>query len=52
MLNAFDSENYACVDGTLKCPGSYCIDIEHICNNVMDCPNGEDEHGCGKRFYE
>ena len=29
-----------------KCPGSYCIPITSLCNNVNDCPFGEDEHMC------
>ena len=26
-----------------KCPGSYCIPFSKLCDNVNDCPNGEDE---------
>ena len=29
-----------------KCPGSYCIPITRLCNNVNDCPFGDDEHMC------
>ncbi|XP_072043070.1 uncharacterized protein [Amphiura filiformis] len=35
-----------CPSGTLRCPGSYCIPIENRCDDVIDCPNGEDEAGC------
>ena len=29
-----------------KCPLSYCLPVWKICDNVLDCPNGEDELGC------
>ncbi|XP_072039547.1 uncharacterized protein [Amphiura filiformis] len=38
--------DFNCSEDTLKCPGSYCIDIQYRCDDVMDCPNGEDEVGC------
>ncbi len=30
----------------LKCPGAYCIDVQYQCDDVIHCPNGEDEIGC------
>ncbi len=27
----------------LKCPESYCIPLEYLCNGMWDCPNGNDE---------
>ena len=32
-----------------KCPSSYCIPYHLICDEVIDCPNGEDEEGCPVR---
>ena len=29
-----------------KCPGSYCIPTKRICDNVIDCPEGDDEADC------
>ena len=29
-----------------KCPGSYCIPSRRVCDQVFDCPEGEDEDGC------
>ena len=29
-----------------KCPGSYCIPARRICDQVLDCPEGEDENDC------
>ena len=40
-------ENMYCV-GRIKCPSSYCISFDHICNKVCDCPNCEDESICSK----
>ena len=40
-------EHVYCV-GRFKCPSSYCISIDHICNKVCDCPNCEDESICSK----
>ena len=34
--------------GRFKCPSSYCISLDHICNKVCDCPNCEDEKICNK----
>ena len=40
-------EHMYCV-GRFKCPSSYCIAFDHICNKVCDCPNCEDESICSK----
>ena len=40
-------EHMYCV-GRLKCPSSYCISFDHICNKVCDCPHCEDESICNK----
>ena len=34
--------------GRFKCPSSYCISFDHICNKVCDCPHCEDENICNK----
>ena len=40
-------EHMYCV-GRFKCPSSYCISLDHICNKVCDCHNCEDESICSK----
>ena len=40
-------EDMYCV-GRFKCPSSYCISFDHICNKVWDCPQCEDESFCSK----
>ena len=40
-------EHMYCV-GRFKCPSSYCISFDHICNKVCDCPHCEDERMCSK----
>ena len=42
------SDDAICPNTTLKCPDFYCIELRLRCNGEMDCPNGEDEIGCGK----
>ena len=29
-----------------KCRGSYCIPNHMVCDMILDCPDGEDEHDC------
>ena len=36
---------HECPDA-FKCPDSYCIPVHMVCDNIDDCPNKEDEHGC------
>ena len=40
-------ENMYCV-ARFKCPASYCISFDYICNKVCDCPHCEDESMCNK----
>ena len=40
-------EHTYCV-GRFKCPSSYCISFDNICNKVCDCPHCEDESICNK----
>ena len=40
-------EHTYCV-GRFKCPSSYCISFDHICNEVCDCPFCEDAIICSK----
>ena len=49
-FNSFHSlkcENMYCVARS-KCPASYCISFDYICNKVCDCPHCEDEIMCNK----
>ncbi|XP_038067180.1 uncharacterized protein LOC119737135 [Patiria miniata] len=39
-------EHFTCSAFTYKCPRSYCIPLHRRCDNVSDCPNGEDELSC------
>ncbi|XP_071809330.1 uncharacterized protein [Asterias amurensis] len=39
-------EHFECDAFMYKCPRSYCIPLHRRCNNVNDCPNGEDELLC------
>ena len=29
-----------------KCPQTYCIENNQVCDGIIQCPNGEDEHNC------
>ena len=29
-----------------KCQGSYCIASHMVCDKILDCPDGDDEHDC------
>lgn len=39
-----EHHEFTCDDGS-------CIPSADKCNNLEDCPNGEDEHNCGKRKH-
>ncbi|XP_070545973.1 G-protein coupled receptor GRL101-like isoform X2 [Ptychodera flava] len=38
--------NFSCPPYTLKCPDDYCIPLHSICNDIEDCPQGDDEVHC------
>ncbi|KAL4238889.1 hypothetical protein ACF0H5_003596 [Mactra antiquata] len=42
-----DCDNVLCPNGTVKCPRSYCIPLNFICDGINQCQGGEDEFGCG-----
>ena len=31
-----------------KCPDAYCIPPQMLCDGKADCPQGDDEHDCGR----
>ena len=35
-------------NGRFKCPGSYCVDLEYVCDSVCDCPHCEEEIFCSR----
>ena len=39
------AEKVSC-PGMFHCPGSYCLPYRKLCDNIKDCPGGEDEHDC------
>ncbi|XP_064641999.1 uncharacterized protein LOC135496567 [Lineus longissimus] len=41
-------DEFNCPVGHLKCPGHYCIPVRMVCDDVDDCPQGEDERNCNK----
>ncbi|KAH9507262.1 hypothetical protein Btru_056746 [Bulinus truncatus] len=43
MSNLLECETYSCPEGFVKCPSSYCVPIDYVNDNIIDCPYGEDE---------
>ncbi len=41
-------ENVTCPVNYVKCPKSYCLSTNKVCDGVKDCPFGEDEVNCGR----
>ena len=35
-----------CPVGYMKCRRAYCIPLHSICDQIIDCPQGEDELNC------
>ena len=49
MVNyTFFSEVFECPADFFKCPDSFCIEKQFVCDGVPQCENGEDEQHCGK----
>ena len=46
-IHLLKCEHMYCV-ARFKCPASYCVSFDYICNNVCDCPHCEDESICNK----
>ena len=40
---------YPCLSQMFKCPRYYCVPSHKVCNQVIDCPGGEDELDCEGR---
>ena len=40
-----DCQMFSC-SGYFKRPSSYCVSVWKLCDNITDCPNGEDENDC------
>ena len=43
--------NTTCVVGLFSCEDETCILSVYVCDDVIDCLNGEDEYGCPERNY-
>ena len=41
----YNCTNFQC-PGYFKCPLSYCISFDLVCNSIWDCPGGFDEMNC------
>ena len=41
----YNCTNFQCL-GHFKCPFSYCIPFDFVCNRIWDCPGGFDEQNC------
>ena len=39
---------FECPSDFYKCPKSFCIEKQFVCDGVPQCENGEDELHCGK----
>jgi hypothetical protein len=50
LLRFIFEEMFECPNGTIKCPGSYCISRRFLCDGQFQCPGKEDEEDCGKLF--
>ncbi|XP_072034298.1 uncharacterized protein [Amphiura filiformis] len=46
MTHLAGCEESKCSETSMKCPDSYCINIQYRCDGKWDCPNGEDEQQC------
>ena len=40
-------ESFVCPAYFYKCPKSFCLDGQYVCDGTPHCPDGEDELGCG-----
>ena len=49
VLNLYNCTVFQC-SGYFKCPLSYCIPFNVICNGEWDCPQGDDEANCNSIY--
>jgi len=34
--------------GSFQCDNRICVNMSQVCNNIPDCPQGDDEFVCGE----
>ena len=42
------SESFVCPAYHFKCPGSFCIESQYVCDGILQCKDGQDEENCSK----
>ena len=42
---------FVCPEDYTQCHGGYCIPTRYVCDGQWHCPDGEDEHNCGKSIF-
>ena len=49
-LDDSDEDGCICRTGYFTCTNHQCIHHTQLCDRKRDCPDGEDEHHCGKKL--
>ena len=42
------SESFVCPTYHFKCPRSFCIESQYVCDGILQCKDGQDEENCSK----
>ena len=50
-LICFSGNATSCLWDEYDCGYSYCIHESMVCDSTFDCPDGQDELGCGKKCF-
>ena len=46
------AEDFVCPENYFKCPESFCVEKQYVCDGIPQCESGEDENDCGEYTNE
>ena len=47
IFQLYFAETFMCPENYFKCPESFCVEKQYVCDGIAHCQSGEDEQDCG-----